>query len=234
MDTITCPKCKQNNSVGVKFCQNCGTSLTTNCRRCGTPNSLGVVYCGNCGVKLSEATFGIPPEEAAKWRDAFGALGWFEELGPRTKQTLPQLQPPLDTLQEHLLFVTYSSGRNYIKDVQVDGTNLRRNHIGVIATSWRIIIVDTDKLSIYNFSYEDIATVEKPDGGGVMKDVRYTIHTKTGHTIGIVVHLDAPGLLGAFAGFGNPAIASDVISHSRMAAEVIKFLNLFFTRIVPG
>lgn len=232
-EVITCPNCNHQNLRGVKFCQNCGTSLTINCRRCGTPNAIGVVFCGNCGTKLSEATFGIPADEVPSWREAFGAIEWIEELGPRTKQLFPQLQTPLDTSKEHILFLTYGSAANRIKDVQVDGVSIRRDYIGVIGTNWRLIVADTDKMKIQAFPYEDIASVEKPAGGGLMKDTNYTLHTKSGHHIGIVVHLDAPGLVGFFAGFSNPATAGQVLSHKRRAEEVIKLLNLYFTRLVP-
>jgi hypothetical protein len=229
---VICPNCKYQNPRGVKFCQNCGKSLTTNCRRCGSPNLLGVVFCGNCGTKLSEATFGIPADEVANWREAFGAVEWIEELGPRTKQLLPQLQSPLDTSKEPVLFLTYGTAANRIQDVTIDGTNIRRGYIGVIATNWRLIFADTDKMKIYSYPYEDIASVEKPEGGGLMKESRYAIHTKSGHHIGIVIHLDAPGMVGFIAGFGSPVTAGHVISHKRRAEEVLKFLNLYFTRIV--
>ncbi len=230
---VTCPNCGYQNVPSVKFCQNCGNSLAVNCKRCGAPNQLGVVFCGNCGTKLSEATFGIPHDEVANWRETFGALGWIEELGPRTKQLLPQLQPPLDTSKEPILFLTYGAAANRIQDVIMDGANFRRGYIGVIGTNWRLAFADTDKMKIYMFPYEDIASIAKPEGGGVMKESRYTVQTKSGHNIGIVVHLDAPGLVGVIAGFGNPVTAGHVISHKRRAEEVIKFLNLYFTRIVP-
>ena len=233
METIICPSCRSSNAIGVKYCQSCGTSLATKCRRCGAPNSLGVVFCGNCGVQLSEASFGIPSDEASKWRDAFGSLGWFQEFGPRTKKILPQLRPPLDTSKEQLMLVSYGSGSNYIKNVQIDNMYLRRNYFGLIATSWRLILLDTDQLKYYSFPFEDIASVEKPSGGGLMKDTKYVIQTKGGHFIGILIHLDAPGLLGVLAGFSGPGVASDVLNHKRRAEEIIKFLNMFFTRIVP-
>jgi ribosomal protein L40E len=230
---VVCPNCSYQNPRGIKFCQNCGTSLTINCRRCGTPNPFGVVFCGNCGTKLSEATLGIPADEVTSWREAFGAIEWIEELGPRTKQLLRQLESPLDTSKEPILFLTYGTASNRIQDVMLDGAKFRRGYIGVIGTNWRLIFADTDKMKIHTFPYEDIASVEKPEGGGLMKEIRYALHTKSGHHIGIVVHLDAPGLVGFVAGFGSPVTAGHVISHKRRAEEVIKLLNLYFTRIVP-
>jgi ribosomal protein L40E len=180
--TITCPKCNHSNPTNVKFCQKCGTSLTVACRRCGSQNALTTEFCGDCGVKLSEATFGIPRDEVEKWQEAFSSLGWFEELGSRTKQILPQLQPPLDTSKEQILFVTYGGASNHIQDVRVDDVNLRRTYIGTIGTNWRIIFFDADKMRLYAFPYEDLATVEKPAGGGMMKEVSYILRTKSGRS----------------------------------------------------
>ncbi len=230
---ITCLNCNHSNPTDVKFCQKCGKSLTVSCRRCGSENALSVEFCGNCGVKLSEATFGIPIDELEKWQEAFNSLGWFEELGPRTKQILTQLQPPLGTSEEQILFVTYGGASNRIRDVRVDDVSFRRSYIGTIGTNWRIIFLDTDTMRFYAFPYEDLATVEKPAGGGMMEEINYVLRTKSGHRVGITVHLDAPGLVGLIAGFGNPITAGQVVSHKRRAEEVIKFLNLYFTRIVP-
>lgn len=233
LTVVLCPECSHNNPVHVRFCQKCGTSLIATCRRCGSQNSLATEFCGNCGVKLSEATFGLPKDETGKWQEAFSSLGWFEELGPRTRKLLPQLQPPLDTTKEQILFVTYNNAYNHIHHVLIDGIGLRSSYIGTIGTNWRIIFVDTDAMKFYVFPYEELVTVEKPASGGVMKDVTYTLHTKSRHRINITVRLDAPGLVGVIAGFSNPITAGHVISHKRRAEEVIEFLNLYFTRIVP-
>jgi hypothetical protein len=228
-----CPNCGFQNPAGIKFCQNCGNSMTTKCRRCGTSNTLGVIFCGNCGVKLAEATFGLPAEEISNWREAFGQLGWWQEFGPRTKQLLTQLQPPLDTNKERLVFVTYGEARNYIQDVIIDGIAIRRTSFGVMGSDWRLIIADTDKMQIQSLPYEDIAGIDKPGLGGVMKEIRYEIRFKSGKNVTLVVRIDAPGLFGVIAGFGNPHTASHVLNHKAHAQEIIEFLNLYFSRIVP-
>lgn len=228
-----CPNCGFENPAGVKFCQNCGSAMTTKCRRCGTPNTLGVVFCGNCGVKLSDATFGLPADELGNWREAFGALGWFQEIGPRTRQLLSQLSPPLDTNKEKLLFVTYGEARNYVQDVLLDGVAIRRGYFGVLGSDWRWIVADTDRRQIYSLPYGDIVGVDKPGLGGVMKEIRYNVRYRSGKQVTLVVHLDAPGVIGVIAGFGNPVTAGHVLNHKARAQEIIEFLNLYFSRIVP-
>lgn len=55
MDCI-CPSCGEENSVGTKFCQNCGTRLggaALICQSCGTKNKADTRFCVECGTKLS-------------------------------------------------------------------------------------------------------------------------------------------------------------------------------------
>lgn len=227
-----CPTCGFENPAGVKFCQNCGNSMTVKCRRCGTPNTLGVIFCGNCGVKLSEAKFGLPAEELKDWRAAFSEMGWFDQMGPKTKQLLSQLAPALGANYEYTIFVTYGNGRNYVKDVTVNGRDIHRQHFGVIGTDWRLIILDSDKMQIFDFPYGDLAGFDEDSHGA--KERFYAVRTKTGHTFRLLVHLDAPGLLGFFAGFNDPVTAQNVVAHERRAADVMKFLSIYFARIMPN
>lgn len=54
-ETVACPKCGTANPVGAKFCNNCGTKLssTTACPNCGHENPPGAKFCNNCGTKLA-------------------------------------------------------------------------------------------------------------------------------------------------------------------------------------
>jgi membrane protease subunit (stomatin/prohibitin family) len=53
-ETIACPKCGTANPAGAKFCNNCGSSLSTTikCANCGVENKPGAKFCNNCGNKL--------------------------------------------------------------------------------------------------------------------------------------------------------------------------------------
>jgi len=53
-----CPNCGHKNIEGVKFCQECGTSLMTaartkHCTSCGAEIAPGVRFCGECGTSQS-------------------------------------------------------------------------------------------------------------------------------------------------------------------------------------
>jgi len=53
---ILCQKCGAQNSVGTKFCGNCGTSLAPvpmeKCPKCGADMPTTMKFCGNCGSPL--------------------------------------------------------------------------------------------------------------------------------------------------------------------------------------
>jgi hypothetical protein len=213
----------------------CGESIVTNCRRCGRPNIINAVYCGYCGVNLSEATFGIASDEVDKWRDSFAALGWLEEVGPKTKVLLAQSTPPVDENKEPIIFLTYDDAKiaNRIEAVRLSENWRPGKTIGILATNWRLIIIDTDNMHLHIFSYENISTVEKPVPSGGLKTVRYIVHQKTGAALILDVRLDAPGSIGILSGFSNPTVATRVMAHAEKASGVVGFLNQYFTRIVP-
>ena len=49
-----CPNCGHKNDEGIKFCQECGQSLTAaspkNCTSCGAQLAPGTRFCGECGA----------------------------------------------------------------------------------------------------------------------------------------------------------------------------------------
>ena len=52
-DGVACPDCGKQNSVGTKFCQECGGKLeTARICVCGATVAPGVKFCGECGAKF--------------------------------------------------------------------------------------------------------------------------------------------------------------------------------------
>jgi class 3 adenylate cyclase/tetratricopeptide (TPR) repeat protein len=78
---MRCPRCGADNSVGMKFCGQCGASLGSACPSCGSKNPPDHRFCGHCGVPLglSGLRDSVSPEPyiprpAAPPRGARGAL----------------------------------------------------------------------------------------------------------------------------------------------------------------
>lgn len=50
-----CPNCDHKNAEGVRFCQECGTSLAAmaprHCTSCGADLAAGTRFCGGCGAR---------------------------------------------------------------------------------------------------------------------------------------------------------------------------------------
>lgn len=55
-DEIICPACGKQNTVGNKFCQDCGNKLVQpqpkSCPSCGAVVADGLKFCGKCGSRI--------------------------------------------------------------------------------------------------------------------------------------------------------------------------------------
>jgi hypothetical protein len=47
-----CVQCKHNNLDGSKFCNECGSQLSSSCSKCGSSNPPEASYCNQCGSKI--------------------------------------------------------------------------------------------------------------------------------------------------------------------------------------
>ena len=50
---MRCPSCGFDNPPEMKFCGQCGTTLSPRCSRCGFENPAGFAFCGQCGTPLT-------------------------------------------------------------------------------------------------------------------------------------------------------------------------------------
>jgi predicted ATPase/class 3 adenylate cyclase len=70
---MRCSNCDIENTVGGKFCSECGSALSRGCPRCNAGNAPGSKFCGECGAPLS-APVSDPQTElsSVQPRDAAG------------------------------------------------------------------------------------------------------------------------------------------------------------------
>lgn len=47
-----CVQCRHNNLDGSKFCNECGSQLSSSCSKCGSSNPPEASYCNQCGSKI--------------------------------------------------------------------------------------------------------------------------------------------------------------------------------------
>src|SRR5258706_9156044 len=51
---MNCPRCREQNPLGYRFCQSCGVRLAQACGSCGAAVPAGARFCGSCGTKSSD------------------------------------------------------------------------------------------------------------------------------------------------------------------------------------
>jgi ribosomal protein L40E len=47
-----CIQCSHDNPVGSKFCNKCGSQLSSLCSECGSSNPTDASFCNQCGSKI--------------------------------------------------------------------------------------------------------------------------------------------------------------------------------------
>jgi class 3 adenylate cyclase/tetratricopeptide (TPR) repeat protein len=52
---MICAKCKATNPDGLKFCNECGSTLKALCASCGFENAPTAKFCGDCGLPIGES-----------------------------------------------------------------------------------------------------------------------------------------------------------------------------------
>jgi class 3 adenylate cyclase/predicted ATPase len=74
---LNCFTCGTTNPAGRRFCDNCGSALSSACPTCGEANRAEARFCGNCGTAL--AGLNGPTSDAADGRPAAPAPGTVAE-----------------------------------------------------------------------------------------------------------------------------------------------------------
>src|SRR6266849_199412 len=61
-----CPSCGREKPAGMKFCEECGTTLVRVCARCGQPVRPPAKFCGACGTTLGAAEKPLPAKSHSR------------------------------------------------------------------------------------------------------------------------------------------------------------------------
>jgi class 3 adenylate cyclase len=76
---MRCPSCGFENAEGLKFCNECGTSLKRRCAQCGFENAPQAKFCGECGTPFTG-----------------------QSSAPRHPAQIPSPEPPVRYTPQHL------------------------------------------------------------------------------------------------------------------------------------
>ena len=53
---MKCPRCRAENRIGLRFCEDCGARLVAVCPSCGAEVTPGKRFCGSCGAPFNAPT----------------------------------------------------------------------------------------------------------------------------------------------------------------------------------
>src|SRR5690242_11058918 len=91
---MQCPHCQHTNSIGAKFCSECGGKLEARCTQCGATTGPMAKFCPECGAALSrpEVANSLPSEIATAREERRWATLLFADLSDFTALS-EQLDP---------------------------------------------------------------------------------------------------------------------------------------------
>jgi len=100
---MRCVSCEFENPEGLKFCNECGTSLKRRCAQCGFENALQAKFCGECGSTLGAAE--KPPP--AKSRKRKGAAPARKAARAAASSTIARSRPAAPEAERRQLTVMF-------------------------------------------------------------------------------------------------------------------------------
>jgi hypothetical protein len=69
VDAWVCPKCQTPNTIGLRFCAECGYQIGAECTRCGELVEAAAKFCSACGVNQKEARYEAEMQRQAEVRE---------------------------------------------------------------------------------------------------------------------------------------------------------------------
>src|SRR5262245_52771909 len=100
---MRCTSCGTENPERMKFCGECGSSLTNRCPSCRAENPLQFKFCGECGTSLKTRE----PAALAKGRKLTGAPRTKKVVRPATPATPVQSYPRAREAERRQLTVLF-------------------------------------------------------------------------------------------------------------------------------
>ena len=119
---MRCASCGFENAEGLKFCNECGTSLKQRCAQCGFENAPQAKFCGECGTTLRAAETSPP----AKRRKRKGSPSTRQARRSATSPTAVKSRPAAPEAERRQLTVMFCDlVGSTILSTQLDPEELR-------------------------------------------------------------------------------------------------------------
>jgi hypothetical protein len=121
--------------------------------------------------------------EFREYSSAFRTLGWNESIGPNTQTALSQGSKSFEAENDIPIFVVYADSRGpRINYIEFDEERLESEHLAMIGTTSRILIVEPKSKRVETIPYDDIYKITNPSQA-TSNELSFGLSTNEGHSI---------------------------------------------------
>ncbi|MGK7894028.1 MAG: serine/threonine phosphatase [Xenococcus sp. (in: cyanobacteria)] len=160
---LICPECKYENSEHNKFCENCGTSLTSkNCHKCGAEIDYAATECDSCGAFVATKLLAIISEVAETKSQKSLTQDCDDYLDTKKRYYLLEKKPLLSEIDD--------AGRNIIYRQIIDKFPLQESSLYLLRKTKTELFAELDKKLEQNYQTGVTSTSEATKEEGSLGD----------------------------------------------------------------